>query len=145
MAGEADQNPLTATESATDNKSDSETESDVLAISSSAIVAAIMMEDNQIPEIPNYRKKSNVSEANHQAYHDFDWLTSNLISSIPEVGVSTTHDSTMVCFESHLVAGLGLPPIKFLVVFMNFLECELVQFNPNAITALTSFTMLCEC
>jgi hypothetical protein len=90
MAGEADQNPLAATESATDNKSDSETESDVLAISSSAIVAAIMMEDNQIPEIPNYQKKSNVSEANHQAYHDFDWLTSNLISSIPEVDVSTT-------------------------------------------------------
>jgi hypothetical protein len=69
----------------------------------------------------------------------------NLISSIPEVDVPTTHDSTMVCFESHLVTGLGLPPNKFLVAIMNFLGCELVHFNSNAIATLSCFTMLCEC
>jgi hypothetical protein len=53
--------------------------------------------------------KSNISKANHQAYHDFGWLTGNLISSIHVVDVPTTHGSTVVCFESRLVAGLGLP------------------------------------
>jgi hypothetical protein len=74
MAGEADQNPPITTEPAGGgNKSDSGTESDSLATSSSATVGAIKMADNKIPEISNYWKKSNVSEANHQAYHDF-WL-----------------------------------------------------------------------
>jgi hypothetical protein len=69
----------------------------------------------------------------------------NLISSIPEVDIPTTHGSTVVCFESHLVAGLGLPASKFLVAITNFLVCELVHFNSNAITTLSCFTMLCEC
>jgi hypothetical protein len=89
--------------------------------------------------------KSNISKANHQAYHDFGWLTGNLISSIPVVDVPTTHGSTVVCFESRLVAGLGLPPSKFLVAIMNFLWCELVHFNLNTITTLSHFMMLCEC
>jgi hypothetical protein len=70
---------------------------------------------------------------------------SNLISYVPEVDIPTTHDSTVVCFESHLVVGLGFPPSKFLVAIMNFLGCELVHLNPNAITALSYFTILCEC
>jgi hypothetical protein len=146
MAGEADQNPLIATESATDdNKSDSGTGSDVPATSSSTTVAAIKMADNQITEISGYWKKSNVPEANHQAYHDFGWLTGNLIFSIPEVDVPTTHGSTVVCFESHLVTRLGLPPSKFLVAIMNFIGCELVHFNLSTIASLSCFMMLCEC
>jgi hypothetical protein len=146
MAGDADQNPPITTEPAGGgNKSDSGMESDALATSSSATVAAIKMADNQIPEISDYWKKSNVSDANCQAYHDFGWLMGNLISSILEVDIPTTHDSTVVCTSSHLVTGLGLPPSKFLVAIMNFLGCELVHFNPNAIAALSYFTMLREC
>jgi hypothetical protein len=66
------------------------------------------------------------------------------MSTVPEVDVPTTHGSTVVCFESHLIAGLCLPPIKFLIAIMNFLCCELVHFNPNAIIALSCFSMLCE-
>jgi hypothetical protein len=51
----------------------------------------------------------------------------------------------MVCFESHLIVGLRLSPSKFLFAIMNFLECELVHFNPNTITTLSCFTMFCEC
>jgi hypothetical protein len=71
MASEADQNPPVITEP-TDggNKSDSGKEGDALVTSSSMTLAAIKMADNQIPEIADYWKKSNVSEANHQAYHD---------------------------------------------------------------------------
>jgi hypothetical protein len=146
MAGEADQNPPVATEpTAGGNKSNSEMESDALATSSSATMATIKMVDNKIPDIADYWKKSNVSEANHQAYHNLGWLTGNLISSVPMVDIPTTHGSIVVCFESHLVTGLGLPPSKFLVAIMNFLGCELVHFNPNAIAILSCFTMLCEC
>jgi hypothetical protein len=138
MASEADQNPPVITEPAIgSNKSDFGTESDAPATSSSTTLGAIKMADNQIPEITDLWKKSILSEANRQAYHNLGWLTGNLISSIPEVDVPTTHGSTVVCFESHLVVGLGLPPNKFLVAIINFLGCKLVHFNPNAITALS--------
>jgi hypothetical protein len=52
---------------------------------------------------------------------------------------------TIVCFESHLISGLSLSPSKFLVSILNFLRCELVHLNSNAITALNCFAMLCEC
>jgi hypothetical protein len=68
-----------------------------------------------------------------------------MISSISEVHIPTTHGSTVVFFESHLVIGLGLPPSKFFVAIMNFLGSELVHFNSNAIDALSCSTMLCEC
>jgi hypothetical protein len=146
MVGEADHNPpVTIEPTGGGNKSDSGTKSDAPTTSSFTTLAAIKMTDNQIPEIVDHWKKSNISEANHQAYHDLRWLLGNLISSIPEVDVPTTHGSTVVCFESHLVARLGLPPSKFLIAIMNFLGCELVHFNLNAIAALSCFTMLCEC
>jgi hypothetical protein len=61
------------------------------------------------------------------------------------VDIPTVDNFTIIYFESHLIAGLGLPPCKFLVSIMNFLRCELVHMNPNAITVLSYFTMLCEC
>jgi hypothetical protein len=64
---------------------------------------------------------------------------------IPEVDVPIVNDSTTICFESYLIIGLGLSPSKFLSSIMNFLECELVHFNLNAIAALSYFTILCEC
>jgi hypothetical protein len=44
-----------------------------------------------------------------------------------------------------LIAGLGLPPSKFLVTIMGYLNYELFHFNPKAISALSTFIMLCEC
>jgi hypothetical protein len=65
MVGEADQNPPATTEpTASGNKSDSGMKSDTSATSSSATLAAIKMADNQISEITDFWKKSNVSEAN---------------------------------------------------------------------------------
>jgi hypothetical protein len=64
---------------------------------------------------------------------------------ILEVDVSIVHDSTTICFESYLIAGLGLSPIKILSSIVNFLGCELVHFNPNPIAALGCFAMLCKC
>jgi hypothetical protein len=72
-------------------------------------------------------------------------MTGNRLFFIPEVDVPTIDGSIMLCFKSHLTARLGLPPSKFLVSIMNFLGCSLMHFNPNAIAALSSFTMLFEC
>jgi hypothetical protein len=64
---------------------------------------------------------------------------------IPKVDVPIVNDSTTISFESYLIVGLGLSPSKFLSSIMNFLGCELVHFNLNAIAALSYFTILCEC
>jgi hypothetical protein len=76
--------------------------------------------------------------------NDRGWLTGNVVSFIPEVDVPTVEGSTILCFESQLAAGLGLPSSKFLSSIMNYLECSLVHLNPNAVSALSSFVMLCE-
>jgi hypothetical protein len=78
-------------------------------------------------------------------YHGAGWLGGGLEFHVPEVDTHTVDNSTMVCFESALVDGLGLPASKFLVAIMNFLGCELVHLNPNAIATFSCFTMLCEC
>jgi hypothetical protein len=86
-----------------------------------------------------------VTEDDCRAYHDRGWLIGNLVSFIPEVDVSTIEGSTIMCFESQLAAGVGLPPSKFLLSIMNYLGCSLVHLNSNAVLALSSFIMLCEC
>jgi hypothetical protein len=77
--------------------------------------------------------------------HAAGWLPGRVISSISDIEFLTVENTTIVYFESHLVVGLGLPPSKFLISILNFLGCELVNLNPNDITALSCFTMLCEC
>jgi hypothetical protein len=72
-------------------------------------------------------------------------LISNVLSSILEVTILTVHGSSVVCFESHLLAELGLPPSKFQAAIMNYLGCLLVHFNANVIVVLSSFVVLCEC
>jgi hypothetical protein len=146
MAGEADQILRAADEPVVDErKSDYGTESDSPAVSTSSNVAAANIADKTILDMSDYWKKSIITEVDHQAYHSAGWLTDGLESLVCEVDVPTVDGSTVVYFETHLVAGLGLPPSKFLVVVMNLLRCELVHFNPNAIAALSCFTMLCEC
>jgi hypothetical protein len=120
-------------------------ESATAATSSLPSLGAIKMVDRKDLEMSDFFKKTTITEEECQAYHDFGWLTGNLISTIPKVDVPTIHDSTILCFESYLIAGLGLPPSKFLSAIMNFLGYKLVQFNPNAIAALCCFSMLCEC
>jgi hypothetical protein len=98
----------------------------------------------EIHELADF-KKTTVTEDDRRVYNDRGWLTGNLVSFIPEVDVSTIEGSTIICFESQLAAGVGLPPNKFLSSIMNYLRCSLVHLNSNAILALSSFVMLCEC
>jgi hypothetical protein len=85
------------------------------------------------------------TEDDRRAYHDHGWLTGNLVSFIPKVDVPVVEGSTILCFESQLTATLGLPLSKFLSSIMNYLGCLLVHLKANAISALSSFIILCEC
>jgi hypothetical protein len=105
---------------------------------------ATLMAKGKIPELSDFFKKTSVTDDERQAYHECGWLIGNIISSISEVDVPTIEGSIVVYFESHLVVGLGLSPNKFLVTIMCYLNCELFHFNPNAISALSTFVMLCE-
>jgi hypothetical protein len=124
-----------------DTGSDSGAES-ITMITSSPTRGATLMAKGEIPELSDFFKKTPVTDDERQAYHERGWLTGNIISSVLEVDVPTIEGSTVVCFESHLVAGLGLPSSKFLVTIMGYLNCELFHFNPNAISALSTFVML---
>jgi hypothetical protein len=128
-----------------DVQSDFGAESIASATSSSPTLAATKMTDRKVPEMSDFFKKTIVTEEEHLTYHSFGWLTDNLISMISELDVPIIHDSTTICFESYLIIGIGFPPSKFLPSIMNFLGCELVHFNPNAIAALSCFAILCEC
>jgi hypothetical protein len=99
----------------------------------------------EISELTDFFKKMTVTEDDRRAYHDRGWLTGNLVSFISEVDVPTVESSTTLYFESQLAAGIGLPPSKFLSSNMNYLGCSLVHHNTNAVLALSSFVMLCEC
>jgi hypothetical protein len=112
---------------------------------SSPTRGVIKMDDGEIPELAEFFRKTIVTEVARQAYHDLGWLSGNLISFIPEVDVPTVEGSTVLCFECQLAAGLGLPPSKFLSSIMSNLGCSLVHLNANAVSALSSFAMLCEC
>jgi hypothetical protein len=136
---------VTSSANTDDSGHDSEMKSTTMAASSSPTRDTTKMAEGEIPELTKFFKKMTVTEDDHRAYHDHGWLTGNLVSFIPEVDVPTVEGSTVLCFESQLVAGLGLPPSKFLSSIMNYLECSLVHLNPNVISALSSFVMLCEC
>jgi hypothetical protein len=127
-----------------DTRNDSGVES-IGATTSSPTRGAALMAKGEIPELLDFIKKTSVTDGERQAYHECGYLTGNLISSIPEVDIPTVEVSTAICIESHLIAGLGLPPSKFLVTIMGYLNYELFHFNSKAISALNTFVMLCEC
>jgi hypothetical protein len=137
--------PAAPLASADDSGHDSGAESVVMAASSSPTLGATRMAEGEILELTNFFKKTTVTEDDRQAYHDRGWLTGNLVSFIPKVDVPTVEGSTILCFESQLATGIGLPSSRFLSNIMNYLGCSLVHLNANAVSALSSFVMLCEC
>jgi hypothetical protein len=150
MATDSASNPPPTNPSIDDDaRSDSRAETMAMTTSSSLTWHASLMAKGEISKLTDFFKGTTVSEEELQAYHSPDWLTGNVLSSIPEVDVPTVADSTVLCFESHLLARLGLPspppPSKFLAAIINYLGYSLVHFNANAIPVLGSFMMMCEC
>jgi hypothetical protein len=104
MAGEADQ-VLHATDEPTvdETKSASGAESDAPA-SSSSNPAVKKMANMTTPSMSGYWKKSMITEDDHSAYHATGWLGDGLESIVPTVVYPTLDCTTVVCFESHLIA-----------------------------------------
>jgi hypothetical protein len=146
MATESASNPPPTNPSLDDDVgSDSGVESTTMTTSSSPTHGTCLMVKGEIPELMDFFKGSTITEEELKGYHNHGWLTGNVLSSILEVDIPIVHDSTVLCFESYLLAGLGLPPSKFLAAIMNYLGCSLVHFNVNAIATFSSFVMLCKC
>jgi hypothetical protein len=137
--------PVAPSANADDSGHDSRAKSTTMTASSSPTHGTTKTSEGEIPELTDFFKKMTMTEDDLRAYHDRGWLTGNLVSFIPEVDVPTGEGSTILCFESQLAAGVGLPPSKFLSSIMNYLGCLLVHLNANAVSALNSFVMLCEC
>jgi hypothetical protein len=135
--------PVVPPVSAEDSGHDSGAESVVMWVSSPTR-GATRMAVGEIPELTDLFKKTIVTEDDRRAYHDRGWLTGNLVSFVPEVDVPIVEGSTIICFESQLAAGVGLPPSKFLSSIMNYLGCSLVHLNSNTVSALSSFIMMCD-
>jgi hypothetical protein len=145
MAEEFANNPPPTNPSINDDDTggNSRVESTTMTTSSSPTHGTSLMAKGEIPKLMDFFKKTTITEKECQAFHNRGWLTGNVISTIPEVDVPTVHSSTVICFKSHMLAGLGLSPSKFLVAIVNYLACSLVHCNANALAALSSFMMLC--
>jgi hypothetical protein len=137
--------PVAPLANADDSGHDSGVKTTAMIGSSSPTRGTTKMAEGEIPELTYFFKKTTVTEDDRRAYHDRGWLTGNLISFIPEVDVPTVEGSTILCFESQLAAGVGLPTSKFLSSIITYLECSLVHLNTNVVSALSSFIILCEC
>jgi hypothetical protein len=109
----------------------------VASSSSSSNAATEKIVKKDIPMTTDYWRKSTMIEADHAAYHIAGWLLGGVESSISDLEFPIVDNTTIVCFESHLIARLGLPPSKFLFSILNVLWCELVQ--------LSYFAILYEC
>jgi hypothetical protein len=66
-----------------------------------------------------------VTEADRSAYRTAGWLYGGVESFVPNLEFSTVDNTTVVYFDSHLSAGLDLPPSKFLIFVLN--ECCVVR------------------
>jgi hypothetical protein len=113
--------------------------------SSSSNVAMQTIAKKKVPMLYEYWKALMITEAGLSAYHISDWLPGGMLSSTTNLEFPTINKTNIVCCESHLMVGLGLPLGKFLVSILNYLRCELVHLNLNAIIAHSYFSMLCEC
>jgi hypothetical protein len=131
MASEANQTLLaTGDAAAFDSKVASGVESDVAPTSSSSNAAMRAIAKKIIPTLHDYWKKLTVTKADRAAYHTADWLPGEVVSSIFDLEFPTVDNTSIVCFESHLIARLSLPPRKFLVLILNFLRCDLIHLHP---------------
>jgi hypothetical protein len=146
MIGGTDQaSPITSDATASGSKAVTGMESNTASAFSSSNVATQSIVKKKVPILYEYWKMLTVTEADLAAYHAAGWLPGGVLSSTTDMEFPTISKTIIICFVSHLMAGLGLPPSKFLVSILNFLRCELVHMNPNFITTLNCFSMLCKC
>jgi hypothetical protein len=103
------------------------------------------MTKKQIPNLYLYWKVPTVTDKDIANFHDVGWLPGILLCTPTTLEFPSIDHTNIVCFESYLMCGLGIPPSKFLLTVLNYIGCELLYLHLNAIAALSCFSMLCEC
>jgi hypothetical protein len=61
------------------------------------------------------------------ANHATGWLSGALLCTPTTLDFLAIDQTNIVCFESHVMCGLGLPPSKFIVSVLNYIGCELCK------------------
>jgi hypothetical protein len=112
--------------------------------SSSTVTHQVMARKGILP-LYQYWKVPTVTDEDITTYHEGGWLFEALVCTPTTLDFPMIDRTSIVYFESHLMCGLGLPPIKFLVSVLNYIRCELIHLHSNTILVLSCFTMLCEC
>jgi hypothetical protein len=146
MTSKTDQTSNVASDvaaSGSSNTADAEHEATFASSSSNMVIQTMVKKE--VPKLYEYWKAPTTTKKDFSAYYATDWLSGVMICSTTSLNFATIDRTNIVCFESHLMCGLGLPPIKFLVSILNYLRCKLVHLNPNAIATLSYFSMLCKC
>jgi hypothetical protein len=103
------------------------------------------MARKEIPPLYQFFKVPTVIDEDIVANHATGWLSGALLCTPTTLDFLAIDQTNIVCFESHVMCGLGLPPSKFIVSVLNYIGCELAHLHPNAILMLSCFSMLCKC
>jgi hypothetical protein len=130
---------------ASGSRSSATAESKIASASSSSNVVVWTMAKKEVPKLFEYWKAPTIIEEDLTTYHVISWLPGVVLCSTTPLEFPTIDRTVIVCFESRLMCGLGLPLSKFLVSILNYLKCELVHLNSNVVAMLSCFSMLCEC
>jgi hypothetical protein len=77
---------------------------------SSSTMADQVITKNKEPNLYEYWKSLTVKEADIHKFHEFGWLPGDLVCSPTTLDFITIDQTHIICFESHLICGLGLPP-----------------------------------
>jgi hypothetical protein len=120
-------------------------ESETASLTSSSTMDDQAIANKVVPLLYEYWKAPTVIDKEITAYGITDRLSGVLLCTPTTLDFSTIDRTNIICFELHLMCGLGLLPIKFLVSILNHIGCELIHLNTNIITVLSCFCMLCEC
>jgi hypothetical protein len=115
MASEADQALFAVDDTAaSDSKVASGAESDTAPASSSSNAATCTIAKKVVPMLYEYWKKSTVIEVDLAAYHATGWLPGGVLFSTSDLEFPAIDKTIIVCFKSHLIAGLAFPQANFL-------------------------------
>jgi hypothetical protein len=146
MTGDANQAYNIASDvTASSSQSVAGAEGKAASSTSSSTIANQAIANKEVPLLYQYWKASTVTDNDICAYHTAGWLPGVFLCTLTTLDFPTINQTNIVCFESHLICGLGLSPSKFLVSILNYVGCELVYLYPNIVSALSWFSMLCEC
>jgi hypothetical protein len=115
MTSETHQTSLiTGDAAASGSKAATGAEREAASASSSSNMVIQAMVKKKVPKLYEYWKAPMIMEKDLSSYHATGWRLGGKICSITDLDFPTVDRTNIVCFESHLMCGLGVPPRIFL-------------------------------